>query len=142
MNRCYDITNLPKKFLGFIHNFLDKLSQTEHHTGNLFFYPEECKLLLGIEKSSESELTLAPLFEMNLEIKDIEYLIRIALIQKNWFVEITDTGDEERVNHEYYITLFVFDTEYRATREAQRRAKLTPLQIAMEDLQKNSSPDF
>lgn len=138
MNRYYDITNLPKKFLDFLYNFLDKLE----HTGYLFFYPDECKLQLGREKIGEYELMLAPLFEKSLNIKDVEYLIRIALIQKNWFVEITDTGEEERSNHEYYLTLFLFDTEYQATREANRRVRLTPLQLVLEDLKKRSSPDF
>jgi len=138
MKRYYDATNLPKKFLDFLYNFLDKLE----HTGYLFFYPDECKLLLGREKSGEYELMLAPLFEKSLNIKDVEYLIKIALIKKNWFVEITDTGDEERVNHEYYITLFLFDTEYQAAREAKQKASWTSLQLALEDLQKNSTPDF
>lgn len=138
MNKYYDITNLPKKFLDFLYNFLDKLE----HTGYLFFYPDECKLQLGMEKSGEYELMLATLFENNLTIKDVEYLIRITVVHKHWSVEIADTGYEERVNHEYYLTLFLFDNDYQKTKEAKRRASLTPFKVALEDLNKNSSPDF
>ncbi len=105
-SKYYDLVVLPEHFKKFIEDFLKEIENKGY--GCLFYYPHEQVLLPGIAKGDQNKYDLARL-EKIFSLAHMVYLIKLALTQKNYFVNNYNEEEIylERINHEKYFTITI-----------------------------------
>lgn len=102
MKRLYDYTTLPQNFVLFVENFL---KQTDH-VGSMFFFPDTQELMPGIAHGEKNKVNVEKIFQQKLNEKDVTYVLRVAICQQHFRVELA-VGEEFIERHENYRTVFI-----------------------------------
>ncbi len=102
MDRLYDVTTLPKFFVDFVENFLIRVDRV----GAMFFFPDTQELMPGIAHGDKNKINIEKFFKQKFNESDVVYIIRTAICQKHFLVELAK-NEEWLERKENYRTVFI-----------------------------------